>query len=96
MASAFPVVERLKACVPLGARVLGVTAVYYVGAKISIFSMPPGLPVTTIWISAGIALFCLLAIDFKVWPGIAIGSFLSNIAVVPPPEALLVVLGNTL
>jgi integral membrane sensor domain MASE1 len=36
-----------------------------------------------------------LVLGVRVWPGVALGSFLSNIAAVPTPEALLVATGNT-
>jgi integral membrane sensor domain MASE1 len=87
---------KFKACALWGAQVFGVACAYYAGTQLSVLSIPPGLPGTTIWISAGLALFCLLVFGLRVFPAIFLGSFLSNIAVVPPPEAVLVALGNTL
>jgi integral membrane sensor domain MASE1 len=85
-----------KACALWGAQVSGVACAYYAGTQVSVLSIPRGLPGTTIWISAGIALFFLLILGVRIFPAIFIGSFLSNVAVAPPPEALLVALGNTL
>lgn len=79
-----------------GIQALGVAFAYYVGTKISVLTTPIGLPVTSLWISAGVALFCLLTFGIRVWPGITLGSLVSNLAAVPPPEALLVSLGNTI
>ena len=80
----------------LGIKILGVAAAYYAGTHLSVLTTPFGLPVTSLWVSAGIGLGCLLLLDIRTWPGILVGSFLSNMVAVPPVEALLVALGNTL
>jgi integral membrane sensor domain MASE1 len=77
-------------------QVLGVAAIYYGGTYLGVLTTPLGLPVTSLWVSAGIALAALLLLGVKVWPGIAVGSFLSNMMAVPIPEAMLVATGNTL
>lgn len=77
-------------------QVIGVAAVYYAGTYLAVLTSPLGLPVTSLWVSAGIAVASLLIFDIRLWPGIYVGSFLSNINAVPPPEALMVAFGNTL
>jgi integral membrane sensor domain MASE1 len=89
-------VDLFRAQALLGMQVLGVAAAYYAGTFLSVLSTPFGLPVTSLWVSAGIALTCLLLFDIRIWPGIALGSFLSNMTAVPPLEALLVAMGNTI
>ena len=77
-------------------QVLGVAAAYYAGTVVSVLTTPQGIPVTSLWISSGIGLFCLLSLGVRIWPGILLGSFVSNVSAVPPLEALLVALANTL
>ncbi|MEQ7124219.1 MASE1 domain-containing protein [Actinopolymorpha sp. B11F2] len=88
--------DDLKARAFLGVRVIGVAMAYYAGTYLSVLTKPLGLPVTSLWVSAGIALASLLLFDIRIWPAITLGSFLSNVQAVPAPEALLVSLGNTL
>jgi len=77
-------------------QLLGVAVAYYAGTQVSVLTIPLGLPVTSLWFSAGIGLACLFYLGVRIWPGIMVGSFMSNIDVVPPLEALLVATGNTL
>ncbi|MEQ7123740.1 MASE1 domain-containing protein [Actinopolymorpha sp. B11F2] len=80
----------------LGMQVFGVAAAYYAGTYLGVLTTPLGLPVTSLWVSAGVALACLLLFGVKVWPGIFVGSFLSNMTAVPALEAVLVASGNTI
>jgi integral membrane sensor domain MASE1 len=77
-------------------QILGVAVAYYAGTYLSVLTKPLELAVTSLWVSAGIGLACLLLFGIRIWPGITIGSFLSNVMAVPPPEAVLVAMGNTL
>ncbi|SEJ81134.1 MASE1 domain-containing protein [Paraburkholderia diazotrophica] len=57
-----------------------VALAYYTGAKIGLAYAVVGGAISLVWPSSGIALVALLALGFRVAPGIAIGSFLANVS----------------
>ncbi|MPW19379.1 sensor histidine kinase [Paraburkholderia sp. CNPSo 3157] len=57
-----------------------VALAYYAGARIGLAYAVVGGAISLVWPSSGIALVALLALGFRVAPGIAIGSFLANVS----------------
>ncbi|MCX4510966.1 MASE1 domain-containing protein [Streptomyces sp. NBC_01619] len=78
---------------------LAVAAVYFVAGRVGLTLQVDvgGAVVTPLWPPTGIALTCLLWFGLRVWPGIALGTFLL-ILVISPFEtySLGVLAGNTL
>jgi len=61
-------------------RTLLVAAAYFVTGKLALLlAIPPGYA-TAIWPPAGIALGALLVLGQRAWPGVFLGSFLTNVA----------------
>jgi len=60
-------------------RTLGLAAAYFLVGKLALLlAIPPGYATAT-WPAAGIALAGVLHWGYRVWPGIALGSFLVNV-----------------
>jgi PAS domain S-box-containing protein len=60
-------------------RTLGLAASYFLAGKLALLlAIPPGYA-TAIWPAAGVALAGVLHWGYRVWPGIAVGSFLVNV-----------------
>nr|MBK7070132.1 MASE1 domain-containing protein [Deltaproteobacteria bacterium] len=82
------------------AAVLVVAALYVATGYIGMFvAIPPG-NVTAVWLPSGIALSALLLTGREVWPGIALGSLVTNLIVLSrvggvPPTVTLVVAVTT-
>jgi signal transduction histidine kinase len=57
-----------------------VALAYYAGARIGLAYAVVGGAISLVWPSSGIALVALLALGFRVAPGIALGSFLANVS----------------
>ncbi|MDJ0379859.1 MASE1 domain-containing protein [Streptomyces sp. G-G2] len=80
-------------------RILAVAVAYYVTGRIGLLQRVEvdGAIVTPLFLPTGIALSCLLRLGLRVWPGIALGSFLviETLGSVDP-GGLLIVAGNTL
>lgn len=67
----------------LPVQILAVALGYFATAwLLSVLVMPPGYG-TAIWPSAGLALAALLVLGNRVWPGVALGSFLHGAVVGP-------------
>src|SRR3954463_2419554 len=61
-------------------RIVALAIVYFVVGRIGLMlAIPPGYA-TIIWPPSGIALGALIVWDSAVWPGVAIGSFVLNVA----------------
>ena len=96
--------HRLSMVLPrskhLVAAVLVVAALYVATGYIGMFvAIPPG-NVTAVWLPSGIALSALLLTGREVWPGIALGSLVTNLIVLSrvggvPPTVTLVVAVTT-
>ncbi|GAA3385634.1 MASE1 domain-containing protein [Streptomyces racemochromogenes] len=80
-------------------RILGVAAAYYLSGRLGLLCqvVVEGSVVTPLWPPTGIALAALLWFGPRVWPGIALGTYLTieGISAFRPVD-LLIVLGNTL
>src|SRR6516165_3822976 len=71
-------IRRLSGTLPL--QILFVTFAYYVTGRLGLaLAIPPGYA-TAIWPPSGIALSAVLLYGARIWPGIALGSFLINVA----------------
>ncbi|MFC9685946.1 MASE1 domain-containing protein [Streptomyces sp. NPDC056948] len=77
--------------------ICAVAALYWGSAEIGLLQQQVRGQVTPMWPPSGIALASLLLRGPRVWPGIALGAFLVNIALGPSFLAVLaIVAGNTL
>ncbi|MFD5425709.1 MASE1 domain-containing protein [Streptomyces sp. NPDC127084] len=77
--------------------ILAVAAVYYGAAQLGLLLQLVRGQVTPLWPPTGLALAALLLLGSRVWPGIALGAFLTNVSIGPTPLAVLVIVaGNTL
>ncbi|MFE9096055.1 MASE1 domain-containing protein [Streptomyces sp. NPDC007264] len=89
--------ERLRRGGVAALKICAVTALYYGSARLGLLQQLVRGQVTPLWPPTGIALAGLLLIGPWIWPGIAIGAFLVNIALGPSvPAVLAITLGNTL
>ncbi|MFI1399100.1 MASE1 domain-containing protein [Streptomyces sp. NPDC020681] len=78
-------------------RILAVAAVYYGAARLGLLQQLVRGQVTPLWPPTGVALASLLVFGPRIWPGIAIGAFLVNVALGPSFLAVLAITaGNTL
>src|SRR5579872_2727711 len=70
----------------------------YVGtARLGLLLGPVGGVATTVWPPTGISLAALLLFGYDLWPGVALGAFLTNASIgVPAFGALGIAIGNTL
>jgi signal transduction histidine kinase len=83
--------------------IIALAAVYFGVARASLILALPPSSATPIWPTTGLALAAVLGLGVDIWPGIAIGAFLVNVAVswghVPIPVALwtsaVIAFGNT-
>ncbi|MFF0223939.1 MASE1 domain-containing protein [Streptomyces sp. NPDC004629] len=74
-----------------------VAALYYASGRLGLLRQLVRGQVTPLWPPTGIALAGLLLLGQRVWPGIALGAFLINIALGPSlPAVLAITAGNTL
>ena len=76
---------------------LGLTAIYYLSAKLGLRFAYINTSVTTVWPPTGIALAAFVLFGYQVWPAILAGAFLANVrtsyAILP---SLGIAVGNTL
>jgi integral membrane sensor domain MASE1 len=74
-----------------------VAVVYYIVAKVGLRLAVIREQVTPLWPPTGIALACLVLRGIGLWPGIAIGAFLANVAMGPSfPGVVMITAGDTL
>ncbi len=70
---------------------------YFITAKFGLSLNPVSGFATLIWLPSGISLAALLIFGLRIWPGILLGAFLSNLfSGAPFPAALGIGIGNTL
>ncbi|WP_020574100.1 MASE1 domain-containing protein [Actinopolymorpha alba] len=62
-----------------GLRILAVAAAYFAVAEAGLLAEIARRQVSPLWPATGVALVCLLLLGWRVWPGIALGAFLSNL-----------------
>jgi len=73
-----------------------VAAAYFASAEAGLSIALVGRQVTPIWPPTGVALGSLLLLGLRIWPGIALGAFATNILIGPTlPAVLMIVVGNT-
>lgn len=79
------------------APVLAVAVVYYLTARLGLMEELVGDQVTPLWPPTGVALFALLVLGLRVWPGIALGALVLNSTIGSSLLAApLITVGNTL
>ncbi|KOV99151.1 membrane protein [Streptomyces sp. NRRL B-1140] len=77
--------------------ICAVAGLYYGSAELGLLQQLVRGQVTPLWPPSGIALASLLLLGPRVWPGIALGAFLTNIGLGPSlPAVLAIAAGNTL
>ncbi|MFE9134744.1 MASE1 domain-containing protein [Streptomyces sp. NPDC007355] len=77
---------------------LAVTVCYYAAARLGLMGrlVVEGVVVTPIWPPTGVAVAALLLLGARVWPGIALGSFLVIASLTAPgPTTVVTVVSNT-
>lgn len=79
------------------ARIALLAAVYYATGRLGLLLPIAHQNVTLVWAPSGIAVAAILLWGFRVWPGIALGAFLVNLATSAPfGVCLAMAAGNTL
>ena len=79
------------------ARLVGVAAIYYIAARLSLNLALVRGQVTPIWPPTGIALVAILTLGRRVWPAIALAAFAVNFPLGPSPlGAATIAAGNTI
>ncbi|MGI5440955.1 MASE1 domain-containing protein [Streptomyces shenzhenensis] len=77
--------------------ICAVGALYYASGRLGLLQQLVGGRVTPLWPPTGVALAGLLLLGPRIWPGIALGTFLINISLGPSvPAVLAITAGNTL
>lgn len=78
-------------------RVAGLAAAYYAASKLGFTLAVLAEQVTAVWPPTGISLAALLLLGPRMWPGVFVGAFLTNITAHEPVlTALVIAVGNTL
>ena len=78
------------------AYVAGLAAIYYLAARLGLRLAFVNASATPVWPPTGIALAAMLLLGYGVWPGIAIGAFLANLATAGTIlSSLAIAAGNT-
>lgn len=91
--------EDLRRLCPAVLRILAVAAAYYGGGRVGLLQQVviDGAVVTPLWPPTGIAVAFLLWWGLRVWPGIALGTFLVIQSISPiDPVGVGILAGNTL
>lgn len=79
------------------ALLLGVAAVYYLGAKVGLKFAFINASATSVWPPTGIALAAFVLYGYRIWPAVAVGAFLANLTTAGTVTTSLgIALGNTL
>jgi integral membrane sensor domain MASE1 len=77
--------------------VAGLAVVYFVAGKLGLQLAYVQASATAVWPCTGIAIAALLVFGYRVWPGILIGAFVTNLTTAGTIEtSLLIAVGNTL
>ncbi len=91
--------ENIRRFTAAGLRILGVAVAYFAAGRIGLLQQVAvgGVKVTPLWPATGIALTCLVLLGLRVWPGIALGTFLVIATIGPLTVAsVAIAAGNTL
>ncbi|MGQ4513883.1 MASE1 domain-containing protein [Streptomyces sp. DW26H14] len=78
--------QRFRPSVEVALRILTVAACYFAAGRLGLLGRidVDGVVVTPIWPPTGVAVAALLVYGVRVWPGIALGSFLVIVTLTPP------------
>lgn len=76
--------------------VAAVAVCYYAGAQVGLLQALVNDQVTPLWPPTGLALLALLLGGMKMWPGVALGAFVANLALSDLGATVLITAGNTL
>ncbi|MGW1051334.1 MASE1 domain-containing protein [Streptomyces sp. NPDC001118] len=89
--------EQLRRGGSAALEICAITALYYGSAKAGLLQQLVRNQVTPLWPPSGIAVASLLLRGPRVWPGIALGAFLTNVSLGPSlPAVFAITAGNTL
>lgn len=79
------------------AAILLLAAVYFVSSKLGFTMAHAAEQITVVWPPTGISIAAVLLLGYRVWPGIALGAFLTNVTANEPVlTAAMIAVGNTL
>src|SRR5437773_6845488 len=83
--------------VTLAASIIGLAAAYFVAGKFGLNLAFVNTSTTAVWPPTGISLAALLLLGIRVWPGVLLGAFLTNITTTGDPfSSAGIAVGNTL
>src|SRR5256712_2461392 len=83
--------------VTLAATIIGLAAAYFVAGKFGLNLAFVNTSTTAVWPPTGISLAALLLLGIRVWPGVLLGAFLTNITTTGDPVSSAgIAVGNTL
>jgi len=83
--------------VTLTASIIGLAAAYFVAGKFGLNLAFVNTSTTAVWPPTGISLAALLLLGIRVWPGVLLGAFLTNITTTGDPVSSAgIAVGNTL
>ncbi|WP_084519548.1 MASE1 domain-containing protein [Nocardia mexicana] len=89
--------ERFRGHLVVVLWIVAIAVAYFVSAQIGLRSALVVAQVTPLWPPTGIGVACLLLLGPRVWPGIALGAFATNIVIGPTlPAVFAITVGNTL
>jgi diguanylate cyclase (GGDEF)-like protein len=87
----------LRSSGPQVLQILGVAAAYYLAARVGLQLPLVRGQVTPLWPPTGVALFSLLLLGRRIWPGVSLGALLVNVPIGPSWFAVAsIATGNTL
>lgn len=92
-------VERLRGLrryAVVALQIVGVGVTYYLAARLGLLAGISRGQVSPLWPATGISLVALLLLGARVWPGILLGAFLSQLSFLSWQPALLTGIGNVL
>ena len=92
-----PRVSPSGRAVILAASIIGLTAAYFVAGKFGLNLAFVNTSTTAVWPPTGISLAALLLLGIRVWPGVLLGAFITNITTTGDPVSSAgIAAGNTL
>src|SRR5438552_2599736 len=64
-------------------QIVAVAAIYYAAARLGLTLQLPGTNASPVWPPSGIGFAAVMRLGYRVWPGIAVGSFFANLLTLP-------------
>src|SRR6188508_388099 len=80
----------------VGLQIAILAGAYIASGKLALFLDSVSGFAAPVWPPSGIALAALLVFGYRMWPGVALGAFLVNVAAGGPGVAAVIAAGNTL